>query len=132
MAEANPIASLGLIRVLIVDDEDLVAEYFSDLLISRGCETTVYYDSTAALSHFNTKSDKYDLVISDFNMPNLNGACLAEAILNIKPDIPIILCSGDDLALNGEKIKSMGIKAFLQKPINSSKLLQIIDELKIC
>jgi len=119
-------------RVLIVDDEALVASYFNDLLLSRGCKTTVFNDSRAALDNFKSCVNNYDLVLSDITMPFMSGDQLAAEILNIQPDIYIVLCSGHTPSLNVQKLFDMGVKAFLQKPIDSSRLLNIVEELRVC
>ena len=120
-----------IIRVLIVDDEELMAEYLSDLLLSVDCETTVFLDSQDALEFLKPRLNDYDLVVSDISMPVLNGERLAEEILNIKPDMPVVLCSGDAPHTDQHELLKMGVKEFMPKPIDSSKLLQIIDELKM-
>jgi len=120
-----------IIRVLIVDDEELMAEYLSDLLLSVDCETTVFLDSQAALEFFKPRLNDYDLVVSDISMPVLNGERLAEEILNMRPDMPVVLCSGYAPHTDKNELLNMGIKEFIPKPIDSSKLLQIVDELKM-
>ena len=117
------------LRILIVDDEALMAEYFSDLLITKGCDTTIFNDSVAALEHLKSHNNSYDLVLSDINMPKLRGDVLAEEILSLYPGIPVILCSGE--YVDKKNLAAIGVKEFLQKPIDSTKLLQIINELKL-
>ena len=117
------------LRVLIVDDEELVAGYFSDLLLSVGCETTIFHDSHAALENFKMRLDDYDLVISDICMPNMTGDCLAEEILKLRPDMPIVLCSGYSPHVDKQKVLDLGVKEFMKKPIDSLKLVQIVSEL---
>lgn len=118
------------LKVLIIDDEALMAEYFSDLLITKGCVTTVFNDSVAALEHLKSHKNSYSLVLSDINMPKLRGDDLAKEILNLYPDMPVILCSGEYIDKNN--LQAIGVKEFLQKPIDSTKLFQIINELKLC
>jgi len=130
MVALNQQSSSGL-RVLIVDDDKNMAEYLSDLLISIDCETNIFNDSRAALDEFKIKLDDYDLVVSDVCMPNITGDFLAEEILNIRPDMNIVLCSGYAPHVDKQKLLDMGVKAFMEKPINSSKLVQIVNELKV-
>lgn len=119
-------------KILIVDDNESVAEYFSDLLISNGFHTTVFTNSKKALDYCKTNLHQYKLVISDICMPGLTGDQLAKEILNIDSNMPIILCSGYMEHTSKEQLLNMGIKDFMDKPINSSKLLTIIDELNLC
>jgi len=117
-------------RVLIVDDNESLAEYYSDLLTLNGCETTVFNNSLDALTDF--KLNSYDFVLSDISMPNMSGDELAMEILKIKPEIPIVLCSGFHPGKTDQELLNLGIRDFLPKPIDSSRLLNIINEFKIC
>lgn len=128
--EGDQLNAASTFSVLIVDDEEFVADYFSDLLLSRGCTTTVFYDSMAALDNFKSSINHYDLVLSDICMPNMDGEQLAKNILNIRPDMPIILCSGYTPYTGQKKLQEMGIKDFLPKPIESGRLLDIVEELR--
>jgi len=120
------------LKVLIVDDNESLAEYYSDLLTLNGCKTTVFNSSLEALSEFKIKQNYYDFVLSDISMPNMNGDELAVEILKVKPEIPIVLCSGFHPQTTNQELLNLGIKDFLSKPIDSSKLLNIINELKLC
>ena len=120
------------LRVLIVDDNESLAEYYSDLLILNGCETTVFNNSLDALTDFKFKQNNYDFVLSDISMPDMNGDELAVEMLKVKPDIPIVLCSGFHPETTDQELLNLGIRDFLPKPIDSSKLLNIINELKLC
>jgi len=119
-------------RVLIVDDNESLAEYYSDLLTLNGCKTTVFNNSLDALSEIKFKLNNYDFVLSDISMPNMTGDELAAEILKVNPDIPIVLCSGFHPQTTAQELLNIGIKEFLPKPIDSSRLLNIINELKIC
>jgi len=120
------------LRVLIVDDNESLAEYYSDLLTLNGCKTTVFNNSLDALSEFKFKLHNYDFVLSDISMPNMTGDELAAEILKVDPNIPIVLCSGFHPQATDQELLNLGIKEFLPKPIDSSRLLNIINELKLC
>ncbi|MCW8933257.1 MAG: response regulator [Gammaproteobacteria bacterium] len=117
-------------RVLIVDDNETLAEYYSDLLTFNGCKTTVFNNSLAALSDF--ELNNYDFVLSDISMPNMNGDELAVEMLKVNPQIPIVLCSGFHPETTVQELLNLGIRDFLPKPIDSSRLLDIINNLKLC
>jgi len=119
-------------KILIVDDNESVAKYFSDFLISNGFNTTVFNSSKAALSYCKTNLHQYKLVISDICMPDITGDQLAKEILSLDSNMPIILCSGYMEHVSKEQLLNIGIKSFMDKPINSSKLLTIIGELNLC
>jgi len=116
------------VRVLIVDDDINMARYLKDLLATKNCETTVYNDSTAALEHFRARHEEYDLVVSDICMPVMSGDCLAKEILEFRPDMPVILCSGYAPHIDKQKLLEMGVKKVMEKPVDTAQLLQLINE----
>lgn len=119
-------------KILIIDDDEALAEYYSELLLSNGFHTTVFNSSKKALDYCRSNLHKYKLVISDICMPEMNGDRLAKEILSLNPEMPIILCSGYAEHISKEQLLNIGIKSFMEKPVNSSKLLTIIDELNLC
>lgn len=131
MASQKPLGSSDF-KVLIIDDEISMAQYLSDLMVSNGHETTIFNDSQKALEHAKSKLDDYNLVLSDVCMPNMTGDCLAEEILSIKPDMPVILCSGYAPHVDKQKLLERGVMAFMEKPVNTSRLLQIVGDLSKC
>ena len=100
------------------------------LLCNYGCSISVFNDSKDALEDFRNNPAAYDLVISDVRMPSLTGDRLAEEILAIKPDIPFVLISGYSPDLDVMRLKRLGVKYFLSKPVENKKLMQIVDEFK--
>lgn len=120
------------LKVLIVDDNKDLAEFYSDLLLLNGCITSVFTNSIDALTDFKFKTNNYDLILSDISMPGMTGDELAIEVLKLKPDMPIILCSGFHPEISTDNLMNLGIRQFLPKPIDSSKLLDIINELKLC
>ncbi|MBW2035495.1 MAG: response regulator, partial [Deltaproteobacteria bacterium] len=82
-----------------------------------GYEVTTRTSSIEALELFKAKPDRFDLVITDMTMPHMTGDRLARELMKIRPDIPIILCTGFSERISEEKAKGMGIKAFVMKPL---------------
>ncbi|HEY9052494.1 MAG TPA: response regulator [Gammaproteobacteria bacterium] len=121
---------LDALRVMLVDDDDLVSRFLEILLCNYGCSISVFNDSKDALEDFRNNPAAYDLVISDVRMPSLTGDRLAEEILAIKPDIPFVLISGYSPDLDVMRLKRLGVKYFLSKPVENKKLMQIVDEFK--
>ena len=119
-------------KVLIVDDDESLAEYFSDLLLSRGYKTTVFNDSKAALSYCKKNLCDFNLVISDICMPEMKGDELAKEILSLNSDMPIILCSGYNEHTSKQQLLDLGVKNLMDKPVKSSDLLNAISNLKLC
>ena len=109
--------STGTERILFVDDEILLVSLGKEILESLGYDVTTRTSSIEALELFKARSERFDLVITDMTMPNLTGDELALKLAAIRPDIPIILCTGFSHKITEERAKEMGIKAFLLKPI---------------
>ena len=104
-------------RILVVDDEKAIAKMVGDTLDYLGYNVRVQTSSLEALELFKTAPDQFDLVITDMTMPGLTGDILASKIMEIRPDIPVILCTGYSRKLSEEQAYAMGIKAFLYKPL---------------
>lgn len=104
-------------RILIVDDEKMVVEIQQKMLKRLGYDVTARTSSVEALKAFQANPDNFDLIITDMTMPNMTGDQLAQKIIEIRSDIPIILCSGFSEKMSNEKAKFIGIKDFLMKPV---------------
>lgn len=107
----------GTERILFVDDEPALAELGKGLLERLGYKVTFRTSSLEALEVFRTGPDQFDLVITDTTMPKMRGDLLARELMNIRPGIPIILCTGFSEHVTEEKARGMGIKAFAMKPV---------------
>jgi signal transduction histidine kinase/ligand-binding sensor domain-containing protein/ActR/RegA family two-component response regulator len=116
----------GSERILLVDDEASLAEVGTQVLERLGYEVEGISNPISALETFREKPDQFQLVISDLTMPHMTGIQLAQEIKKIKPDIPIILCSGYSVSFTGEQIKTLGISDFIMKPIVKSELAQVV------
>ncbi len=117
---------LGRGHILFVDDEETIASMAQGLLPTLGYTTTTLTDSSKALELFRSQPDQFDLVITDQTMPRMTGEQLACALITIRPDIPIILCTGYSPQIDGAKARAAGIKAFLMKPFEKKELAQTI------
>jgi len=124
----------GTERILFVDDEETLVELGATMLGSLGYKVTGVTDSLEALERFKEDSDQYDLVITDLTMPKMTGDLLARELLNIRPDIPIILCTGFSTSIDEDAAKAMGIRAFANKPIlmhhMSETVRKVLDSAK--
>ena len=116
------------LRILIVDDENLLATLNKSALESLGYNVTATTSSTKALAKFYTHTDEFDLVITDQTMPDMSGLELAQEIMKIKPEMPIILCSGYSSVVTEEEALAQGIKKYVTKPVNIGTLAQIVRE----
>ena len=113
-------------RILFVDDESLQTEMVESLLPQLGYRVITSNDSNKALDIFIKEKEKLDLVITDMTMPKMTGMALAKKMLKIKPDIPVILCSGSCDAISLDTIKAMGINEYLMKPIRMKDLAHAV------
>ncbi|QTA89546.1 hybrid sensor histidine kinase/response regulator [Desulfonema magnum] len=107
----------GSERILFVDDEEQITGMMTYALERLGYEITALNSSTDALELFRMEPDRFDLVITDMGMPRMPGDELAEQLLNIRPDIPIIICTGFSHRITEEKIKALGIRSLMMKPV---------------
>ena len=112
----------GTETVLLVDDEPQIVELEKMMLENLGYRVEAQTSSPATLALFREKPLGYDLLITDMTMPELTGDKLAKEVLNIRPDMPVIICTGYSEKINDEKAKSIGAKALLMKPFGRNKL----------
>ncbi|WP_339134742.1 MAG: ATP-binding protein [Candidatus Electrothrix sp. GW3-4] len=118
----------GTGHILVIDDEEAVVDITRYMLMQLGYQVTIETDSLAAWEIFAQQPDAFDLVITDMAMPKMSGIDLAQKILEQHPDIPVILCTGFSEMINEEKAKSLGIKAYLMKPVLKSKLAATVSQ----
>ena len=100
------------------------------MLIKLGYEVVSRSNGVEALELFRTKPDLFDLVITDMTMPNMTGDKLAKELMKIRPDIPIILCTGYSARISKENAKELGINAFAMKPLVMQDLANIVRKVK--
>ncbi len=117
---------LGTETILFVDDEQLLCEMGQTMLSRLGYKVIAENSSLHALDVFSRQPDKFDLLITDQSMPDMNGVDLARKIMQIKPELPIIITTGYSATLNEVKAKEMGIKGFLLKPLSKQKIARLI------
>ena len=118
----DEISITGDERILIVDDEETIVELAGEILTGLGYSVSAFVSSTEALETFRENPDMYDLVISDHTMPGYTGTQMAEELMSIRPDVPIIIMSGFGLTLTPEKCEELGIRDFLTKPFHAYDL----------
>jgi len=118
----------GTEHLLLVDDEEAILSMEKRMLERLGYQVTSRTSSLEALEAFRSNPDKFDMVITDMAMPNMPGDKLSVELIKIRPDIPVLLCTGFSEAMSVEKAASLGIKGFLMKPIVMKDLAQKIRE----
>ena len=117
---------VGQERILIVDDEEMVARLEKQILERLGYRVVLNTSSVDAMETFKTSHKQIDMVITDMTMPNMTGDQLASALLAIRPDIPIIVCTGFSERINREKAEAIGIRGFLMKPVVKSEMARMV------
>ncbi len=103
-------------RILFVDDEKSLVSLGEDMLESLGYNVTAKTSSLEAMEIFHARPNAFDLVVTDMTMPALTGIELAKKFMAIRPDIPIILCTGFSELINEKQSKELGIREFVMKP----------------
>ncbi len=116
----------GQERILFVDDDELLAKMVKEMLEKLGYSVTACAASSEALEIFQAAPGKFDLVITDHVMPGITGYDLARQMLQIRPDVPIFLCTGYSSHLQEEQAKALGIKEYVLKPILRKDIARLI------
>ncbi|MBW1813958.1 MAG: response regulator [Deltaproteobacteria bacterium] len=125
-AEKDEEIPTGSEEILFVDDEKVILNACQKMLTQLGYKVTLSANGVEALELFRSAKKRFDLVITDFTMPNMTGMELAQKLMRIRPDIPIILCTGFNALVTPEKARKLGIREFIMKPVKLQKMAQII------
>jgi CheY-like chemotaxis protein len=120
-----PLAT-GTGRVLFVDDEPSLTLVVHKMIRRLGYEVQTAHSPIEALELFRSDPKAFDLVITDMAMPEMTGTNLAKALLDIRPDLPVILSTGYSDQVKDEMLERLGIKALLMKPITIQELSHAI------
>ncbi|MCU0540170.1 MAG: ATP-binding protein [Desulfobacterales bacterium] len=115
--EPQPAIAGGSERILFVDDEKMLVDIGEKILQRLGYQVVSRTSPMEALELFRAKPDHFDLVVTDQTMPGMTGDLLAREMMHIRPDIPIVVCTGYSQGLDPERARQRGIKAFVMKPI---------------
>jgi DNA-binding NtrC family response regulator len=118
----------GKERILFIDDEKMLTSLNKLMLEELGYQVVAISDSREALEIFHNHPDRFDLVISDQTMPGMTGAETAAHMLQIRPDLPIILCTGYSPIISKEEAESMGIRTFATKPLGRREMARLIRD----
>ncbi len=113
-------------HILFVDDERILVELNKETLQGYGYNVTGVYDSAEALKVFKESPDEFDIVISDLTMPGMTGDVLVEHIMKIRPDIPVIVCTGYNNVVSEKRMSELGICIVVHKPIIGKQLAETI------
>jgi len=115
-------------RILFVDDEPVLVAIGQDILQNLGYEVVALTSSAAALEKFFQNPRQYDLAILDLTMPQMTGMELARKLLQIRPDLPIILSSGFADKIRPKEVMEMGVREVITKPWSIRSLAETIKK----
>jgi PAS domain S-box-containing protein len=134
--EAQPLAEeveevdlpTGEERILVVDDEEVLVDVIREMLIFLGYHVTISNSSNEALVKFNETPNDFDLVLTDMTMPDMTGIQLANRLRKIRPEIPIVLCTGYSHLLTNSRPEDLGLQAIVMKPIETVDLARTVRQ----
>ncbi|MDY0152463.1 MAG: PAS domain S-box protein [Candidatus Cloacimonas sp.] len=128
-AIVETVDSAGSECIMFVDDEPSLVNIFRQGMMRLGYKVEGFTDPRKAHEHFSKSSEKVDIVVTDTTMPYMNGVDLAEKLLKIRPDIPIIICTGFTTLISVDDARSKGISDFVMKPFKMRDIAVRIREL---
>jgi CheY-like chemotaxis protein len=125
VADVEPDLALlprGEERVLFVDDEPAIGMLAQQYLERLGYEVTTRQRSFDALDLFRVDPQRFDIVLTDMTMPYMAGDELAATLLSIRPELPVVLCTGYSERISEARGRELGIRAFVMKPPTQNEL----------
>lgn len=112
-------------RVLLVDDEESLRDYFKIILEKDGHSVDLAVDGTHALQHF--QPGRYDLVIQDFKMPDMTGLELLQHLKELQPDLPVVMITAFSTWNTAVEAMRLGAYDYLRKPIDNDDLRAMVQ-----
>ena len=116
-------------HILFVDDEPPLADLSKQILERMGYQVTIRTSSIEALALFESNPEGFDLVITDMTMPHMPGDVLSRKLLAVRPDLPIIICTGYSEKMTQDIIERLNIRALIMKPIVRDELLLTVRKI---
>ncbi|MCP4576910.1 MAG: response regulator [Deltaproteobacteria bacterium] len=117
---------LGTETILFVDDEKSIVHMTGRMLARFGYKVKAETDPVEALELFRSKPDRFDLLITDMEMPGMTGVKLLEKARRIRADIPVIVCTGHSPLIDAERAEALGVDAFVLKPVSKRDIAETI------
>ncbi len=113
-------------RILLVDDEAQICAYLGELLRRGGYAVSGFSDGEEAWREFAKAPESFDLLISDMTMPHMTGLELARKVLDLRPALPVILCTGHSVLVDREGALALGVREYLHKPVSRQEMLAAV------
>jgi len=114
--------------IMVIDDEQSLIELGKNMLEKLGYRVETQTLPLEAIEIFKAAPDKFNLIISDMTMPAMTGDSLAKELMQIRPEIPVIICTGHSEQIDESRAKEMGIKGFLMKPFTIRELSKTVRQ----
>lgn len=121
--------SKGNERILFVDDENSLVDIGKRILTRLGYSVEVFTSPVEALDRFRKDPCSFDLMMTDMTMPEMTGDKLIKEVLAIRPDMPVILCTGYSETVNEQNAIALGAKKYIEKPLNIQEISIAIREI---
>ena len=112
--------------ILVVDDDAMLVPLAEEMLAALGYEAVGFNRSTAALEAFRAAPDRFDLVLTDDIMPEMTGTELADALLEIRPNLPILLMTGGGRLIRSQRLQAVGVREVIKKPLSSAQIAELL------
>jgi signal transduction histidine kinase/ActR/RegA family two-component response regulator len=125
---AEEVLPTGSETILLVDDELSLVNLEKQMLEGFGYGVVTRTSSLEALEAFRDQPSRFDLVVTDMTMPSMTGDQLATELIKIRPDIPVILCTGFSRKISELEAKAIGIRAFVMKPFLKRDIAATVRE----
>ena len=113
-------------HILFIDDEDILIDLGKNMLKKLGYRVEARTQPVEALEVFRAAPGQFDLVISDMTMPNMTGDILATELMKIRPDLPVIICTGYSERIDDQRAQELGIKGLMMKPFTIRSLSKTV------
>ncbi|VVS91745.1 PAS domain S-box protein [Desulfoluna spongiiphila] len=124
--EARVAVSRGRGKILFVDDEEELVSFSSEILSHLGYDVVAETSSIHARRRFMQDPSAFDLVITDQTMPEMTGFDLALEVMAVRPELPVVLCTGFSSSQLEEEARAAGIRSFMKKPIGARQLADLV------
>jgi PAS domain S-box-containing protein len=116
-------------RILFIDDEKSIVNITRQMLERLGYQVETKMNPVEALELFLSGPEQFDLVITNMAMPFMTGDKLAKEIINIRSDMPIIICTGFSEKMDGDKAREIGASGYLEKPHEKRDLAKMVRKI---
>ncbi len=116
------------VKVLVVDDEEVIRNLFTDVLSDEGCEVTAVSRGAEAVAR--VRDNAFDIVFSDVHMPGMNGVETLKAIKDISPEMVVVMMDSYPNHLLAQA-QEAGAVTCLHKPFNIKDVIAIVEKISI-